>query len=38
VQRGEGVRKNWTGRIGNEGEGMKVKTEDNRGKDKKETQ
>lgn len=38
MQREEGVRKNWSERIKNEGEGKKVKIEDNRGKDKKETQ
>jgi hypothetical protein len=37
VQRREGVRKNWMERIRNEGEGMKVKIEDNGSKDKKET-
>lgn len=38
MQRGEGVRKKWMERIRNEGDGMKVKIEDNRGKEKKETQ
>jgi len=37
VQRREEVRNNWMERISNEGEGMEVKIEDNRGKDKKET-